>query len=220
MKEGEPKIKEENQDSEEGQRGPEESPQVEINTATSLGEIYNIILHRKGFTFGMLTLHEIMDTVDYLKKRVLKTLKSLSMPAVDDADAIRVIIKLDHVLTWVPETEGLRNKIPELLANEIADELKGKEKVEPEDIKEYRRRWEEAKRGSKAWERESIRGFVNASGKNKYYEILGVSPDASLDEIRSAHRKLGQIYHPDKGGNEEKMKEINGAYDFLIRLKK
>jgi molecular chaperone DnaJ len=48
-----------------------------------------------------------------------------------------------------------------------------------------------------------------------YYEILGVSKDASPEEIRKAYHKLAHKFHPDKGGDEEKFKEINEAYQVL-----
>lgn len=49
-----------------------------------------------------------------------------------------------------------------------------------------------------------------------YYEVLGVSKTASADEIKKAFRRLAVQHHPDKeGGNEEKFKEINEAYDVL-----
>ena len=51
------------------------------------------------------------------------------------------------------------------------------------------------------------------------YSTLGVSRDASQDEIRKAYLKLAHKYHPDKtGGDKEaetKLKQINGAYDIL-----
>jgi len=48
-----------------------------------------------------------------------------------------------------------------------------------------------------------------------YYKILGVSRDASKDEIKRAFFRLAQKYHPDKGGDSEKFKEINEAYQVL-----
>ncbi|MFZ1243127.1 MAG: molecular chaperone DnaJ [Candidatus Saccharimonas sp.] len=51
--------------------------------------------------------------------------------------------------------------------------------------------------------------------KRDYYEVLGVKKDASADEIKKAFRKLAVKYHPDKGGDEAKFKEINEAYEVL-----
>jgi molecular chaperone DnaJ len=48
-----------------------------------------------------------------------------------------------------------------------------------------------------------------------YYEVLGVQKGASQEEIKKAYYKLAHKYHPDKGGDKEKMKEINEAYQIL-----
>ncbi|WP_289242331.1 DnaJ C-terminal domain-containing protein [uncultured Campylobacter sp.] len=53
---------------------------------------------------------------------------------------------------------------------------------------------------------------------NSLYETLGISKDASSDEIKKAYRKLARQYHPDinkEPGAEEKFKEINAAYEIL-----
>jgi molecular chaperone DnaJ len=52
--------------------------------------------------------------------------------------------------------------------------------------------------------------------KRDYYEVLGVSKDASADEIKKAFRRAAVQHHPDKeGGDESKFKEINEAYEVL-----
>ena len=48
-----------------------------------------------------------------------------------------------------------------------------------------------------------------------YYALLGVSKDASADEIKAAFRKKAHEHHPDKGGDEEKFKQVNEAYQIL-----
>jgi len=54
-----------------------------------------------------------------------------------------------------------------------------------------------------------------SNGVKNYYQILGVSRNASSEEIKKAYYKLAHKYHPDKGGDEKKFKEINEAYQTL-----
>src|SRR3989339_1672700 len=49
-----------------------------------------------------------------------------------------------------------------------------------------------------------------------YYKILGVEKTASQEELKKAFRKLAHKYHPDKpGGDEQKFKEVNEAYQIV-----
>jgi DnaJ-class molecular chaperone len=49
------------------------------------------------------------------------------------------------------------------------------------------------------------------------YQILGLQPGASEDEIKKAYRKKAMKHHPDKGGDPEEFKKIQGAYDRLTK---
>ena len=64
-----------------------------------------------------------------------------------------------------------------------------------------------------------------ASRDTKYYDILGIPPTASLDDIRKSYRKLAMQHHPDrnptnKEAAEAKFKEVTKAYEVLSDDKK
>ena len=53
---------------------------------------------------------------------------------------------------------------------------------------------------------------INASE----YKILGLKSDANKDAVRSAYLSLALEHHPDKGGCQEKFKEIKKAYEKIL----
>lgn len=52
------------------------------------------------------------------------------------------------------------------------------------------------------------------------YQILKVHPNAKLEEIKKAYRKLVKIHHPDKGGDSAVMLEVNSAWEILKKKHK
>lgn len=59
------------------------------------------------------------------------------------------------------------------------------------------------------------------------YEVLGISPNATDDEVKTAYRNMARKYHPDNYADnplselaQEKMQEINDAYDAIVRARK
>ena len=53
-----------------------------------------------------------------------------------------------------------------------------------------------------------------------YYQVLGIPRNASDKDIKKAFHRLAHKYHPDKGGDEKKFKEINEAYQILSNKEK
>lgn len=117
---------------------------------------------------------------------------------------LELIYQILYTKTTVPENE-LK------LARDIAGYL---------DISVYDQRTVEAKYRYR--NRQSTARTADRAAQ--YYAVLGLEPGAGEEEIKKAYRKLSMMYHPDKVRHlgdefrtvaEEKMKEINVAYDFF-----
>ncbi len=57
--------------------------------------------------------------------------------------------------------------------------------------------------------------FKEIPKKRSYYEVLGVQPDASPEDIKKAFYEFSKIFHPDVGGSLEKQQELSEAYNTL-----
>ena len=55
---------------------------------------------------------------------------------------------------------------------------------------------------------------------SNFYDLLGVSRDASIEDIKKAYKKAALAHHPDKGGDVEKFKEVNAAAETLTDERK
>lgn len=84
-------------------------------------------------------------------------------------------------------------------------------KTKAQYYQEHRSEYEKAER-----ERETFNAR-RTGGSDADYELLGLTRGASRDQIKNAYREACMRYHPDRpNGDEEKMKEINAAYDRII----
>ena len=54
-------------------------------------------------------------------------------------------------------------------------------------------------------------------GNAKWWEVLGIRPEASRDDIRNAFRSLARIHHPDVGGNADDFKRLHSAFDQAMK---
>lgn len=75
--------------------------------------------------------------------------------------------------------------------------------------------------GSATMLEQAFTGFTAlppAQREKPWWEVLGVDETAGAEVVLAAFRELAQIHHPDKGGNHERMAEINAAYQKWLKL--
>lgn len=77
----------------------------------------------------------------------------------------------------------------------------------------------ELRHGTLALVRATFTGFkaLPAPAEKQWFDVLGVTPQASRDEINAAYRKLASTAHPDKGGTAAAMAALNQARDEGLR---
>jgi hypothetical protein len=65
--------------------------------------------------------------------------------------------------------------------------------------------------------KDRLERWLSALEEQDPYRVLGVSPLDSADTVRTRYRELAMERHPDRGGSAEKMREINDAYERILR---
>lgn len=71
--------------------------------------------------------------------------------------------------------------------------------------------------GGNVMMKRAFQGFAALPAPRAWYTVLGVSPTASAEDIERAHRKLARTAHPDAGGSNAAMAELNAARDEGLR---
>lgn len=64
--------------------------------------------------------------------------------------------------------------------------------------------------------KERLERWLSAIEDQDPYRVLGVSPLASPDDVKERYRELAFRTHPDRGGNAERMRELNLAYERIL----
>lgn len=81
----------------------------------------------------------------------------------------------------------------------------------------------EALRGQERWGvgnlEQAFTGYVALPAPEQWWQVLGVSPDASSDQIRAAYRELARQAHPDAGGDHDRFVRIQAAYERAEKAK-
>lgn len=90
---------------------------------------------------------------------------------------------------------------------EAEDEARRKRKFE----EQQRRTWQEQQEDRERRQRQARNSYYSCDD----YATLGLTPSATKAEIRAAWVRLAKANHPDLGGDVEKMKKINAAYERL-----
>lgn len=139
------------------------------------------------------------------------------------------IIAISYLLLSIAHCDSKMKPEEEQKLKQIITHL-GLSLYEYESINNYFVNGEFGGYGGSSYDRPSYERYDSRDRVKKYAQILNVSPEASLSEIKKAYREMAKKYHPDKMASEgmpdsymeyanKKIAEINEAYEYLKRYK-
>lgn len=72
--------------------------------------------------------------------------------------------------------------------------------------------------GSGQMVEQAFTGFLSLPAPEQPFQVLGISANATRDEIEDAHARLAMTHHPDRGGDSDQMARINAARDAMLSI--
>jgi len=115
--------------------------------------------------------------------------------------------------------EHARQRQARAEAEERARQHRARAEAAAEALRRLAQEAEERRRRHEEWQRNSRRytASARAPGSPNWWDTLGLSASASIEEIKKAYRELVMQYHPDRGGDSEAFKWVHAAYEQAMR---
>ena len=123
---------------------------------------------------------------------------------------------IKSLLGWLAAIAGLAMALLLVLTGRIGAAIGTLVMLGPLLFQEYERYKSKSSGGGFRWSAPPPPRRDGPMSRAEAYEVLGLKPGASEDEIRAAHRRLMRSAHPDQGGSDCLATRINLARDTLL----
>ncbi len=190
-----------------------------------------VVLYDFGFTESAFAFDSHDDAVDYINdctdvagdnvseltsssenvhKMILKSGKEVKIGIKEFPDSkVRYDLSFDKNGRHVETRRFSKRQLAVDFANKILDDLDCNADPGEDELGE----WSVSDSARNLRARLTLKLVILGEKESSDYDILGVSPNASDDEVKAAFRKMALKYHPDQGGSPDKFKQIHDAYE-------